>query len=76
LDLDNAAVKKLIKLAKKRTYVTYEEINSVLPSDQVTSEQIEDMMSMFSEMGVNVIDEEDIEEPESEKDAKGQQLLQ
>ncbi len=71
LDLDNAAVKKLIKLAKKRTYVTYEEINGVLPSDQVTSEQIEDMMSMFSEMGVNVIDEEDIADPESEKDAKG-----
>ncbi len=74
LDLSDVAVKKLIRVAKKRTYVTYEEINKVLPSDQVTSEQIEDMMSMFSSMGINVIDEEDIEEVENidgEKLAKG-----
>ncbi len=71
LDLSDAAVKKLIRLAKKRSYVTYEEINAVLPSEEVTSEQIEDMMSMFSEMGINVIDEEDIEEPESLDSEKG-----
>ncbi len=71
LDLTDGAVKKLIKLAKKRSYVTYEEINAVLPSDEVTSEQIEDMMSMFSEMGINVIDEEDIEENEGSDSEKG-----
>ncbi len=63
LDMSDAAVKKLIKVAKKRGYVTYDEINAVLPSDQVTSEQIEDVMSMFSDMGINVIDED--EEPEA-----------
>ncbi len=64
LDMSDAGVKKLIKVAKKRGYVTYEEINAVLPSDQVKSEQIEDFMSMFSEMGINVVDEEDAEEVE------------
>ncbi|HHG90126.1 MAG TPA: RNA polymerase sigma factor RpoD [Devosia sp.] len=63
LDMSDAAVKKLIRAAKKRGYVTYDEINAVLPSDQVTSEQIEDVMSMFSDMGINVIDED--EEPEA-----------
>ena len=63
LDMSDAAVKKLIKAAKKRGYVTYDEINAVLPSDQVTSEQIEDVMSMFSDMGINVTDEDD--EPEA-----------
>ena len=62
LDLSNAAVKKMIKAAKKRGYVTTEELNSVLPSDQVTSEQIEDTMSMLSDMGINVVEEEEVEE--------------
>jgi len=69
LDMSDAGVKKLIKVAKKRGYVTYEEINAVLPSDQVKSEQIEDFMSMFSEMGINVMDEDDTEEPESKPQA-------
>jgi len=62
LDMSDAAVKKLIKTAKQRGYVTYEEINSVLPSDQVSSEKIEDTMSMFSDMGVNVVESEEGEE--------------
>lgn len=62
LDMNNATVKKLIKLAKKRGYVTYEELNSVLPSEEVTSEQIEDIMAMFNDMGINVVDEDEIEE--------------
>ncbi|WP_404402913.1 RNA polymerase sigma factor RpoD [Pelagibacterium halotolerans] len=66
LDLSDAAVKKLIKTAKKRGYVTYEEINSVLPSEEVSSEQIEDIMSMFSDMGINVIDEDEVEEAEAD----------
>src|SRR5688572_10891506 len=64
LDLSDAAVKKLIKTAKKRGYVTYEEINAVLPSEEVTSEQIEDIMAMFSDMGINVVDEDEVEEAE------------
>ncbi|SFV30057.1 RNA polymerase primary sigma factor [Devosia crocina] len=68
IDQNDAAVKKLIKVAKKRGYVTYEELNAVLPSDETTSEQIEDFMSMFSEMGINVVDEDEVEETEVEKD--------
>jgi len=64
LDLSDAAVKKLIKTAKKRGYVTYEELNAVMPSEEVTSEQIEDIMAMFSDMGINVVDEDEVEEAE------------
>ncbi|WP_093811018.1 RNA polymerase sigma factor RpoD [Stappia sp. ES.058] len=66
LDLSDAAVKRMIKLAKKRGYVTYEELNEVLPSEEVTSEQIEDTMSMLSDMGINVIEEEEAEEAAGE----------
>ncbi|UPA23500.1 RNA polymerase sigma factor RpoD [Shinella oryzae] len=62
LDLSDDAVKKMIKAAKKRGYVTMDELNSVLPSEEVTSEQIEDTMSMLSDMGINVIEDEDAEE--------------
>ncbi|WIY54503.1 RNA polymerase sigma factor RpoD [Devosia sp. YIM 151766] len=68
IDQNDAAVKKLIKVAKKRGYVTYEELNAVLPSDETSSEQIEDFMSMFSEMGINVVDEDEVEDTEVEKD--------
>ncbi|SFZ82321.1 RNA polymerase primary sigma factor [Devosia enhydra] len=64
LDLSDAAVKKLIKVAKKRGYVTYEELNSVLPSEEVSTDQIEDIMAMFSDMGINVVDEDEVEEAE------------
>jgi RNA polymerase primary sigma factor len=50
-DLSDAAIKKLIRSAKKRGYVTHDQINSVLPSEEVNSEQIEDVLAMFSEMG-------------------------
>ena len=78
LDLSDAAVKKLIKVAKKRGYVTYEELNAVMPSDEVSSEQIEDFMSMFSDMGINVVDEDEVEETEVEKDEDetGQEVAQ
>ena len=59
LDLSNAAVKKLIRSAKKRGYVTHGQINSVLSSEEVNSEQIEDVLAMFSEMGVNVVETEE-----------------
>ena len=62
LDLSDDAVKKMIKAAKKRGYVTMDELNSVLPSEEVTSEQIEDTMAMLSDMGINVVEDEEAEE--------------
>jgi RNA polymerase primary sigma factor len=64
LDLSDAAVKKLIRNTKKRGYVTVDQINSVLPSEEVNSEQIEDVLAMFSEMGVNVVETEEAEPDE------------
>src|SRR6266849_8755278 len=81
LDLSDAAVKKLIRTAKKRGYVTHEQIN--LLSKEVNSEQIEDVLAMFSEMGVNVVeteeaseDEEQREEPEEEAEAESSELVE
>jgi len=66
LDLTDAAVKKFIKQAKARGYVTMDELNKVLPSEEVTSESIEDTLAMLSEMGVNVVEaEEDAPEQEA-----------
>ena len=59
LDLTDAAVKRLIKVAKKRGWVTQEELNAVLPSEEISSDQIEDMNAMLSEMGINVVESED-----------------
>ncbi len=64
LDLSDAAVKKMIKVAKKRGFVTYDELNAVLPSEEVTSEHIEDILAMLSDMGINVIEAEEVEEAE------------
>jgi RNA polymerase primary sigma factor len=66
LDLTDAAVKRMIKIAKKRGWVTHEELNAVLPSEEISSDQIEDMNSMLNEMGINVVDNEDAEEAEKE----------
>lgn len=66
LDLSDAAVRKMITRSKQRGYVTYDELNRVLPSDKVSSEQIEDTMAMLSEMGINVTESEEQEESESE----------
>ncbi|MEO0673914.1 MAG: RNA polymerase sigma factor RpoD [Pseudomonadota bacterium] len=65
LDLNDAAVKKMIKAAKARGYITYDELNEVLPSEQFTSEQIEDIMAKLSEMGINVTENEEEEEEET-----------
>jgi RNA polymerase primary sigma factor len=66
LDLSDAAVKRMLKVAKKRGWVTQEELNAVLPSEEISSDQIEDMNAMLSEMGINVVDNEDAEEAEKE----------
>ena len=68
LDMSDAAVKRMIKLAKKRGFVTYRELNAVLPSEEVNSEQIEDILAMLNEMGINVIESEEAEEAESEEE--------
>jgi len=68
LDLTDADVKKLIKSAKSRGYVTYDELNKVLPSEEVSSEQIEDIMAQLSEMGINVVEHEEDEEDDSSSD--------
>ncbi|MGZ8407359.1 MAG: RNA polymerase sigma factor region1.1 domain-containing protein, partial [Caulobacteraceae bacterium] len=65
LDLTDAGVKKFIKQAKAKGYVTMDELNKVLPSEEVSSEAIEDTLAMLSEMGVNVVEnEEQAEEAE------------
>src|SRR5580692_11109911 len=68
LDLSDAAVKKMIKQAKKRGYVTYEQLNAVMPSEEVTSEKIEDVLAIMNEMGINVVETEEAETDEEEKD--------
>ena len=69
LDLSDDSVKKLIKAAKKRGYVTMDEINAVLPSDQTDPDKIEDVMAMFSDMGINVVEDDDPENTEGEGEA-------
>jgi RNA polymerase primary sigma factor len=80
LDMSDAAVRKMITRAKQRGYVTYDELNRVLPSDKVSSEQIEDTMSMLNEMGINVIESEEQEEAEGGADVPavqaGRQLVE
>jgi RNA polymerase primary sigma factor len=69
LDLNDAAVKKMIKQAKKRGFVTFDQLNEVLPSDSTSPEQIEDVMAMLSEMGINVSENDDeADEDEKEED--------
>ena len=70
IDLNEADVKKLIARGKKRGYLTYDELNEALPQDQMSSEQIEDIMSAISDMGINIVEsDEDVqEEAEQESD--------
>jgi RNA polymerase sigma factor (sigma-70 family) len=91
LGLSDGAVRELVRSAKKRGYVTHDQINSVLPSEQVNSEQIEEVLAMFSEMGVNVIEtdetskegekpreegEEPREESDEEAESEGGELVE
>uniref|UniRef100_UPI0023EF4A72 RNA polymerase sigma factor region1.1 domain-containing protein n=1 Tax=Bradyrhizobium sp. dw_78 TaxID=2719793 RepID=UPI0023EF4A72 len=70
LDLSDAAVKKMIKQAKKRGFVTFDQLNEVLPSDTTSPEQIEDIMSMLSDMGINVSEADDAENEEEKDEAE------
>ncbi len=79
LDLSDAAVKRMIKAAKKRGFVTHDELNAVLPSEEVSSDQIEDIYAMLNEMGINVVDSEDAEgdeEESKEEEAEGGELVE
>lgn len=67
LDLSDAAVKKMIKQAKKRGFVTFDQLNEVLPSDTTSPEQIEDIMAMLSDMGINVSESDDAADEDEEK---------
>ena len=66
LDLNEASVKKLIAKAKKRGYITYDELNGALPQDQMSSEQIEDVMSALNDMGVNIVEHDEAAEESEE----------
>jgi RNA polymerase primary sigma factor len=82
LDLSDAAVRKMIKQAKNRGYVTSELFNSVMLSEEVTSEQIEDILAMLNEMGINLVEatepeeEEQREEPEEEEESEGGEIVE
>ena len=73
LDMSQTNVRKMITQAKHRGYITYDELNTVMPPDQVSSEQIEDIMAMLSEMGINVIENEETEEESEEDNTLGEQ---
>ncbi|CTQ49995.1 RNA polymerase sigma factor RpoD [Jannaschia donghaensis] len=71
LDMSQAAVKRMIAEARTRGYITYDQLNEVLPPEQVSSEQIEDVMSMLSEMGINIVEAEEAEDEDDEKSKSG-----
>src|SRR5688572_27828561 len=71
LDLTDQSVRRMIKAAKKRGYVTYDELNEVLPSEEFSSEQIEDVLGQLSEQGINVVDSEDPDAAGEERAARG-----
>src|SRR5690606_24656647 len=74
IDTMTAAVKRMVARGKERGFVTLDEVNSVLPADQLSSEQIEDVLAMLSELGINVVEGEEVEEaapaPEGEDEAE------
>src|SRR3569623_1392595 len=67
IDLNEASIKKLIAKAKRRGYITVDELNEALPQDQMSTDQIEDVMSAISEMGVNIVEtDEDAQDEDGE----------
>ena len=77
IDLNEASIKKLIARAKRRGVITMDELNEALPQDTMSSEQIEDIMSAISEMGVNIVesDEDAVDPEEKEVDELDEQPL-
>src|SRR6476661_4171681 len=72
LDTIAIAIKKMVARGKERGYLTYDELNAALPQDQVTTDQLEDTMTMLSEMGINVIESEESEEPAEAESEDGE----
>src|SRR5579864_59833 len=70
LNTVEAAIKKMVAKGKERGYVTYDEVNAALPTEQVSSEQIEDTLSMLSELGVNIVENEEAEEAQTKGDGE------
>src|SRR3954467_10121155 len=70
IDLNDASIKKLIARAKRRGIITYDELNEALPQDQMSSEQIEDIMAAISEMGVNIVESDDDNADPEDKDVE------
>ena len=70
IDMNNREVKRMIKLAKERGFVTYDALNAVLPPEEFSSEQIEDVMAMLSQMGINVVENDDSEENDEDGTVK------
>jgi len=68
IDLNEASIKKLISRAKKRGYITYDQLNEALPQDQMSSEQIEDIMSALNDMGVNIVENDESGEEAEDQD--------
>ena len=68
IDLNDATIKKMIARAKKRGYITVDELNEALPQDQMSSEQIEDVMSAINDMGINVVEKEERGEDDEDDD--------
>ena len=73
LDLSDAAVRRMIKAAKKRGFVTFDELNEVLPSDSTSPEQIEDIMAMLNDMGINVTESEEADTEEGNREEDGEE---
>ena len=73
LDMSDQAVKRFIKAGKTRGYVTYEELNTVLPSEEVSSDQIEDLYAMLADMGINVVESDESEDREGEEQSEGEE---
>jgi RNA polymerase primary sigma factor len=76
IDLNDASIKKLIARAKKRGFVTYDEINEALPQDQMSSEQIEDIMSAINDMGINVVENEERGDDEEESESEAEPAIE
>src|SRR5690348_8127074 len=72
IDLNDVAVKKLIARAKKRGYITVDELNEALPSDQMSPDQIEDIMSAINDMGVQVVENEEKGEDDEDDDKESE----
>ena len=74
IDLNEAGIKKLMSKAKRRGYITVDELNEALPQEQMNSEQIEDVMSAISEMGVNIVENDEEAEAEQQQEAEVEEI--